>query len=486
MYSGLNKNLLIMRRAFLASSALVIGMASFGSSAKSQAVVTYEGNTYQLQVINGTTNQLKTYFNDADMPWWNANYTMAEFFAESSELNNVHFAYNCASFEPCGLYRTYRWDGTTSLHGHAQNASYDFAILAPQYSAISANEADIAANTAAIQNMSANQSNDTDIAANTTAIQSNDTDIAANTTAIQSNDTDIAANTTAIQSNDTDIAANTTAIQSNDTDIAANATAIRLNEAGIADIRSVVGSGSAKLTDSGVSVEGRDIISVGENEVISIGSNSVKFGNEDIGDQTMWAEDQSGVVDINIVKGTDLKINGVSVQGQINDNKSAIRKNKKAIDTNRNNINNLGDGIAASTALGAALSALPVTPDDAPFSCGVGSGAYSSRFAMGLGCVAKLNQRLSLNAGGSHVFGGSSNYGGGSLDSVAWRGGFVLKLGKLDSPVATNEQLQSKVKELEERNAAVEEQNKALMARLERLEAIALGQQPATTTASLQ
>ena len=191
-----------------------------------------------------------------------------------------------------------------------------------------------------------------------------------------------------------------------------------------------------------------------------------------------------------------------------------IDKNKKAIDTNRANINNLGDGIAASTALGAALSALPVTPDDAPFSCGVGSGAYSSRFAMGLGCVAKLNQRLSLNAGGSHVFGGSSNYGGGSLDSVAWRGGFVLKLGKLDSPAATNEQLQSKVKELEERNAAVdakysemkakystiEEQNsvirdenaaikqanKALMARLERLEAIAMGQQPATTTASLK
>ena len=194
-------------------------------------------------------------------------------------------------------------------------------------------------------------------------------------------------------------------------------------------------------------------------------------------------------------------------QRQINDNKSAIRKNKKAIDTNRANINNLGDGIAASTALGAALSALPVTPDDAPFSCGVGSGAYSSRFAVGLGCVAKLNQRLSLNAGGSHVFGGSSNYGGGSLDSVAWRGGFVFKLGKLDSPAATNEQLQSKVESLEDTNArileenatikeenavikakysTIEEQNKALMARLERLEAIALGQQPATTTASLK
>ena len=49
------------------------------------------------------------------------------------------------------------------------------------------------------------------------------------------------------------------------------------------------------------------------------------------------------------------------------------------------------------------------------------------------------------------------------------------------------------MKELEERNAAVDakysaiqEENKDLRARLERLEAIALGQQPATTTASLK
>ena len=268
------------------------------------------------------------------------------------------------------------------------------------------------------------------------------------------------------------------------------------------------------FTENGIAVNNSNMIRKNSDGSISVGANSVSFGDEPLGAQSMWATDQNGIVDINITKGTDLKINGKSVQGQIDENKSAIRKNKKAIDANRTNINNLGDGIAASTALGAALSALPVTPDDAPFSCGVGSGAYSSRFAMGLGCVAKLNQRLSLNAGGSHVFGGSSNYGGGSLDSAAWRGGFVLKLGKLDSPAATNEQLQSKVKELEERNAAVDakysaiqeenaamkakhstieeqnavitQQNKALMARLERLEAIALGQQPATTTASLK
>ena len=154
-------------------------------------------------------------------------------------------------------------------------------------------------------------------------------------------------------------------------------------------------------------------------------------------------------------------------------------ENKQSINSNRKNINDLGDGIAASTALGAALSALPVTPGDAPFSCGVGSGAYSSRFAMSLGCVAKLNRRLSVNAGGSHVFGGSSDYGGGSLDTTAWRGGFVLKLGKLDSTANTNEQLHSEVKQLKQLN-------KELMSRLERLESIAHGQKPAIKAVSLK
>ena len=158
---------------------------------------------------------------------------------------------------------------------------------------------------------------------------------------------------------------------------------------------------------------------------------------------------------------------------------SQITENKQSINSNRKNINDLGDGIAASTALGAALSALPVTPDDAPFSCGVGSGAYSNRFAMGLGCVVKLNRRLSVNAGGSHVFGGSSDYGGGSLDTTAWRGGFVFKLGKLDSTDNTNEQLHSEVKQLKQLN-------KELMSRLEDLESIASGQKHAISAASLK
>ena len=194
------------------------------------------------------------------------------------------------------------------------------------------------------------------------------------------------------------------------------------------------------------------------------------------------------VQDLSVTTGDfdSLSINGVSVQGQIDSNKQAIDSNKKAIDTNRTNINNLGDGIAASTALGAALSALPVTPDDAPFSCGIGSGAYSSRFAIGLGCVAMLNQRLSINAGGSYVFGGSSSYGGGELDTLAMRGGFVIKLGKIKSPAIANQQLQSQLSKLKLENAEITQQNKSLIARLERLEAIAFGPQHATTTVSLK
>lgn len=236
----------------------------------------------------------------------------------------------------------------------------------------------------------------------------------------------------------------------------------------------------ATIDDEGLSVGGKSIVrreinTAGEEE-LHIGENSLVTVESD-GVQKLYATDANGTkIPINITEGSDLQINGVSVKDQIDGNTNAI-------DSNRANINNLGDGIAASTALGAALSALPVAATDAPFSCGVGTGGYSSRFAMSLGCAAKLNQRLSLNAGGSHVFGGSSDYGGGSLDTVAWRGGFVFKLGKLDSPAATNEQLQSQLDDVKQENTAIkakystiEEQNKDLMARLQRLEAIALGQ----------
>ena len=117
--------------------------------------------------------------------------------------------------------------------------------------------------------------------------------------------------------------------------------------------------------------------------------------------------------------------------GNIESNRKNISTNAGNIETNRQNINDLGYGVAGATASTAALSSLPIAADDAPFSCGVGTGGYSSRFAVGIGCASRLSDRLSVNVGGSHVFGGSSSYGGGSLDTVAARGGFVFKLGTI-------------------------------------------------------
>lgn len=237
-----------------------------------------------------------------------------------------------------------------------------------------------------------------------------------------------------------------------------------------------------RITDQ----NGKNIIRKDTNGVIRIGENSL-LTIEEGGRQKLWATDANdNAIDIDITDGSDLKINGNSVQGQIDQNQEGINKNRADINKNRENINSLGDGVAASTALTSALSALPTAAIDSPFSCGVGTGGYSSRFAMGIGCAAKINNRLSVNAGGSHVFGGSANYGGGSLDTFAARAGFVFKLGKIDSPAATNEQLQSQLDEVKRDNAAIKKANQALLARLERLEAIALGQQPATTTASLK
>ena len=105
---------------------------------------------------------------------------------------------------------------------------------------------------------------------------------------------------------------------------------------------------------------------------------------------------------------------------------------------------------------------------------------------MSVGCAVKANDRLSINAGGSYVFGGNADYGDGTLSSAAARAGFVFKLGNLEAPAASNEQLQSQLDEMKQENTAIKKQNEDLIARLERLEAIALGEKPALTKVSLK
>ena len=150
------------------------------------------------------------------------------------------------------------------------------------------------------------------------------------------------------------------------------------------------------------------------------------------------------------------------------------------------NLNSLGKGVSGATALTAAMTALPTTSPDSPISCGIGTGAYSSRLAMGIGCASKINEKWSVNAGGSYVSGGSKDYGSDSLSNVAARAGFVFKLGKVEeSPLQAARKaakLHDLVANVHEENKSlkdiVERQNKQLAMqnkRLETLERIALG-----------
>ena len=146
-------------------------------------------------------------------------------------------------------------------------------------------------------------------------------------------------------------------------------------------------------------------------------------------------------------------------------------------DSSTTNINSLGEGVAASTALTTALTALPQTSKESKLSCGVGTGAYSNKYAIGFGCASKLNERVDVNAGGSYVFGGSKSYGEGTLDSGVLKAGFVFKLGELNKPIqiSLNEskKLKNEVKHLKIQNDEIISQNQKLLARLEKLENIA-------------
>ncbi len=179
-----------------------------------------------------------------------------------------------------------------------------------------------------------------------------------------------------------------------------------------------------------------------------------------------------------------------SNSNNISTNTSNISTNTSNISTNTSNIKNLGEGVAGTTALTAALTALPQTSKESKLSCGVGTGAYSSRYAVGFGCASKVNERVDINAGGSYVFGGSKSYGEGTLDSGVIKAGFVFKLGELKQSTQISmkekEELKQEISDLKANNINIISQNKALLARLERLEKVALGESKSKDLATIK
>ena len=154
---------------------------------------------------------------------------------------------------------------------------------------------------------------------------------------------------------------------------------------------------------------------------------------------------------------------GAAIDG-LSSEMSGVKQSIAVLDQN---LNNLGNGVAGATALASALASLPVDSVQSPLSCGVGSGGYSERYALAMGCAVNLASSLSLNAGGAYLFGGASSYGGGSLSDVAGRFGISYRFGSVNGGVVATARSQRK---LEEALRGVQEENHALKSTLTALQ----------------
>ena len=165
----------------------------------------------------------------------------------------------------------------------------------------------------------------------------------------------------------------------------------------------------------------------------------------------MWATNASGKsIPIEITNGSKLLINGRDVE---------------------QSINNVG-------ALSAALTGLPTVPTDTTLACGLGTGTHGGDFAFSGGCASKVNEKLSINYAASMTMPGQ-DYAGDFEDTFSARAGFVWKLGKTTKPTQISmketKELKEEIADLKENNKNIIAQNNALLARLERLEKVALG-----------
>ena len=212
------------------------------------------------------------------------------------------------------------------------------------------------------------------------------------------------------------------------------------------------------IDNEGIEKGGEDLLKKKSNGEIHIGKNSW-ITKEENGRQKVWAKDAAGnSIPIDYTNGTKLLINGRDVE---------------------QSINNVG-------ALSAALTGLPTVPTDTTLACGFGTGTHGGDFAFSGGCASKVNETLSVNYAASTTIPGQ-DYAGDFEDTFSARAGFIWKLGKSVKPnlismkekqKLTNEitDLKSENKKLNKKITKFETEKLELLARLERLEKIALSE----------
>ena len=122
---------------------------------------------------------------------------------------------------------------------------------------------------------------------------------------------------------------------------------------------------------------------------------------------------------------------------------------------------------------------MPTVLTDTTLACGLGTGTHGGDFAFSGGCASKVNDKLSINYAASMTMPGQ-DYAGDFEDTFSARAGFVWKLGKATKPTQISmketKELKEEIADLKENNKNIIAQNNALLARLERLEKVALGE----------
>ena len=196
-----------------------------------------------------------------------------------------------------------------------------------------------------------------------------------------------------------------------------------------------------------------DELHIGENSWIT---------KEENGRQKVYAKDAAGnPIPIDYTNGTKLLINGRDVE---------------------QSINNVG-------ALSAALTGLPTVPTDTTLACGLGTGTHGGDFAFSGGCASKVNEKLSINYAASMTMPGQ-DYAGDFEDTFSARAGFVWKLGKSVKPnlisMKEKETMEVKIDSLEDKNKKLEDTVSTLIAKLERLEKIALRESKSKDLATIK
>jgi len=214
-----------------------------------------------------------------------------------------------------------------------------------------------------------------------------------------------------------------------------------------------IGQGDSVISidEEGIEKNGKDLLKKKSNGEIHLGENSW-ITKEENGRQKVYAKDAAGnPIPIDYTNGTKLLINGRDVE---------------------QSINNVG-------ALSAALTGLPTVPNDTNLACGLGTGTHGGEFAFSGGCASKVNEKLSINYAASMTIPGQ-DYAGDFEDKFSARAGFVWKLGKATKPtqvsIKDKKVMETKINTLTTKNETLQNTVSTLMARLERLEKVALGE----------